>query len=494
MKKILLIIVILNISLNLFAQKVVEEELFKVKRESVEFVNYEGPHDKFETDDQIRGIGSYIGRFPESSNNFRTYNGRYSINHLVAVDGEGLLNADIFSIEKDAVVDHINNVRRILSGYLEQAYSYSREDSDILAEFATYYNAVYRNNFQYFISSYNTLIIDNLKSDIVGISTRYLEWPGNTQMVIPLDSSGELRIDTDIVSNKEVIEDLRTQDDKGIEPRKDIVELKEREIEEEQDKIEKQKEHLEEEKIQLESEKEELEKKSNILEDTEIEKLESDIIEKENILIEKENELNEREDKQKERQVEVQKERELISEDEKKLIEEEKGESPGLESTEAETVSFLIIDGEDSDLMGRLALINTKTGEIDKRSSINTVRGRRYYLTGKNILIVSGIDRAPQAVRLMFLDSKTLKVVKQGNYDVFSDTDLLLDSNRIYAVVREDKLWYVGRFNDELVLQERSGQEVLSYTPLQLNKGILYVQLKNGKVVPLDPETLKIKE
>ncbi|MEA1910825.1 MAG: P83/100 family protein [Spirochaetota bacterium] len=487
MKKILIIIVILNISLNLFAQKVVKEELFKVKRESVEFVNYEGPHDKFETADQIRGIGSYIGRFSESSNNVRTYNGRYSITHLIAVDGEGLLNADIFSIEKNAVVDHINNVRRILSGYLEQAYSYSREDSDILAEFATYYNAVYRGDFQYFISSYNKIVIDNLKSDRAGISTRYLEWPGNTQMVIPLDASGELRIDTDIVSNKEVIEDLRTQDDKGIEPRKDIVELKEREIEEEQDKIEEQKEQLKEEKMELESDKEELKKETDSLEDGEIEKRESEILEKEE-------ELKDREDKQQERQEEVKKERELISEDEKQIIEEEKGELTGVESEAAETVPFLLIDGDDSDLMGRLALINTKTGEIYKQSSINTVRGRKYYLSGDKLLIVTGIDRAPQAVRLMFLDSKTLEVLIQGNYDVFSDTDLLLDGKNIYAVVKENDSWYVGRFNHELVLQARSGREVLSYTPLQLNNRVLYVQLKDGKVVALNPDTLKIDE
>ena len=494
MKKILLIIVILNISINLVAQTVVKEELFKVKRESVEFVNYEGPHDKFETADQIRGIGNYIGRFSESSNNARIYNGRYSINHLIAVNGEGLLNADIFSIEKNAVVDHINNVRRILSGYLEQAYSYSREDSDILAEFATYYNAVYRGDFQYFISLYNSIIIDNLKSDSVGISTRYLEWPGNTQMVIPLNASGELKIDTDTVSNQEVIEDLRTQDDKGIEPRKDIVELKEREIELEQNKIEEEKDQLKEEKRALESDKTELEQKTDTLQDSEIKKLDSDIIEKEIVLTGKEDELKAREDKQQERQAEVLKERELISEDEKKLIEEEKGNSTEQDSAPAETVPFLIIDGEDSNFMGRLALINTKTGEIYKQSSINTVRGRRYYLSGEKMLIVSGIDKAPQTVRLMFLNSETLEVIKLGNYDVFSDTELLLDGKKIYAVVREDNRWYVGIFNDELVLQERSGQEVFSYTPLQLNNGILYVQLKDGKVVPLDPDTLKINE
>ncbi|MDA3940029.1 MAG: P83/100 family protein, partial [Spirochaetia bacterium] len=155
MRKIFFVIILIAISTNIFAQTVVQEELFKVQRESVEFVNYEGPHDKFESAIEIRGIGLYLGKFSNFSEDQRSYNSRYSIKHLVAKEGQGLLNADIFFIEKEAVVDHINNVRRILSGYLEQAYSYSKEDSDIIAEFASYYNAIYRGDFQYFIGSYN---------------------------------------------------------------------------------------------------------------------------------------------------------------------------------------------------------------------------------------------------------------------------------------------------------------------------------------------------
>ena len=221
MKKINLIIIILIISISLFAQEVVKEELFKVNRDSVEFVNYEGPHDKIETADEIRGIGIYIGGKLKQSIENISYNDKYSILHLFNSEGQGLLNADIFFIEKDAVVDHIDNVRRILSGYLQSAYSYSKEDSDVLAEFASYYNAVYRGNFEYFLSSYNKIVTDNLNSEKAGISTRYMEWPGNTQMLIPLTPSGKMAIDT--ISDNTVIEDLRTQEDKGIEPRKDMV-------------------------------------------------------------------------------------------------------------------------------------------------------------------------------------------------------------------------------------------------------------------------------
>lgn len=494
MKKLSVLIVFLIISITVFAQTVVEEELFKVKRDSVEFVNYEGPHQKYETADEIRGIGIYLGKIIDSEETIRSYNGRYSIMHLVSSQGQELLNADILVIEKEAVVDHIDNVRRILSGYLEQAYSYSKEDADVLAEFTTYYNAVYRGDFQYFISSYNKIVTDSLDSEKTGISTRYLEWPGNTQIVIPLSVTGEVKIDADIISNEEVIEDLRTQDDKGIEPRKEIVELKEKEIEEEQNIIEEQKEELKEDSKDLTLDKEKLEEESEKLTDGEIKNRETDITEKEVVLEEKTEKLKEREDKQQERQEVVQKERELIAEDEKKIIEDEKVDFVDDNSESLETVPFLIIDVNDPNLMGRLALINTKTGEIDKRSSINTVRGRRYYLSGKKMLIVSGIDRAPQAVRLMFLDTKTLEVLLQGDYDVFSDTDLLLNGNKIYAVVREDNKWYVGRFNNELVLQDRSEQEVLSYTPLQLNNGILYVQLNDGRVIPLDPDTLKFND
>ena len=493
MKKIPVLLILILVSISLFSQSVVKEELFKVQRETVEFVNYEGPHAKFETADEIRGIGIYLGNQIKGGGSRSSYHGRYSIIHAVTEEGQGLFNADILIIEEDAVVDHINNIRRILSGYLQAAYSYSKEDADIIAEFATYYNAVYRGDFQYFISVYNELVINNLDEDMAGISTRYPEWPGATQMVVPLTVTGELKIDTDAISNEDVIEDLRTQDDKGIEPRKDIVELKEREIEGEQDKIEEQKEELKEESRELETEKDQLEEASDKLTDTEIKEREEDITEKETDLEEKQEELKEREEDQQERQEAVQKEREQIAEDEKELIAEKK-ESSADTPADSKTVPFLIIDGNDSDLMGRLALINTATGEIDKRSSINTVRGRRYYLSGKKMLIVSGIDRAPQAVRLMFLDSETLEVIMQGSNDVFGDTDVLLNGSSIFAVVREEGKWYIGRFNKDLELQARSEQEVLAYTPLQLNDGILYVQLDNGRVVPLIPETLGINE
>jgi len=486
MKKLNLIIIILIISGSLFAQEVVREELFKVNRDSVEFVNYEGPHDKFETADEIRGIGISLGGKLEQFSGTRIYNNKYSILHLFDPEGQGLLNGDIFSIEKDAVVDHIDNVRRILSGYLQSAYSYSKEDADLLAEFVSYYNAVYRGNFEYFRSFYNKIVVDNLNPEKAGISTRYMEWPGNTQMLIPLTPGGKMAIDT--VSNNTVIEDLRTQNDKGIEPRKDMVELKEKDIEAEQSKIEDKKDEIAKKESKLQAEKEQLNKESENLSDQEIKSKENEIAQKEQILENEKEEVKQEEVVQKERQDAVQQEREQVAKDENTLMDQQAKADVTVNSS---MVPFLVIDDNNSYYMGRIALINTKTGKIEKSSSINTVRGRRYYFLDRNLLIVSGIDKAPQSVRLMFLNSETLEVISQGNYDVFSDSDILINGKDIYAVVRENETWYVGRFNTNLKLQSRSDNEVLSYTSLQLNNGILYAQLTSGKVVPMNPDTLK---
>ena len=114
-------------------------------------------------------------------------------------------------------------------------------------------------------------------------------------------------------------------------------------------------------------------------------------------------------------------------------------------------------------------------------------------MSSDGLVIVSGIDRAPQAVRLMLVDSESLEILKKGDTDIFSETDVLIHKGSIYAVLRENDSWFVGKFNMDMELQVKSSSEVLSYSPLQMNDNTLYVQLSDGKVVALDPETMKIE-
>ncbi|MCF7915499.1 MAG: hypothetical protein K9L66_10065, partial [Spirochaetaceae bacterium] len=237
MKRLHVLLGVLLVVPNLLgAVDIVEAELESVSDAQIEFINYEGPHDKIETIDQIKNIGAGLAIQPietEAAREQAGYAQKYRILHIVAPSGAEGYNADLFIIEENAQVDHIDNVRRILSGYFEASYSISAERAAALALFTTYYNAVYRGNMEFFRENYSSPVIEALDPQKVGISRRYSEWPGSTQMVIPLTQlAGQDMPSAESLSTDEVVEEVRTQEDRGVEERKEVVEMREEELEE----------------------------------------------------------------------------------------------------------------------------------------------------------------------------------------------------------------------------------------------------------------------
>ena len=217
-----------------FGLEVSRAELESTKGSNIVFQNYSGPHTIINTVDQIRRIGSDLApAIAADPDNFATSGNpsRYYVIHAVDPKSPEKLDADILVIGESATVDHVKNLRRIISAYLESAYNYSRSDADTIATFATVYNAVYRNNLDNFTAKYNKIVTDNLTAGKIGIDTNYQEWPGKTQIVIPLfDVRGGLStVDTSAISDKQVIKSLQNEEDKGIGARKEMVDIKERE-------------------------------------------------------------------------------------------------------------------------------------------------------------------------------------------------------------------------------------------------------------------------
>ncbi|MDR3201242.1 MAG: hypothetical protein LBT68_07260 [Spirochaetales bacterium] len=234
---------------NLSALDVAEDEVRTPG--TITFESNEGVPDKVETADQIRGIGTVLGNVNAGGQ----YYGRYRIIHVVDPSEKDLFDADILILESSATVDHIRNLRLIIAGYLSAAYGYSPSDAGLLSQFITVYNAVYRKNMQYISSKYKAAVISRLDPEKAGLSTTWRDWPGGTQILIPLSDAtpGSLNaVDTGPITDTNVVEDLRTQDDKGIESRKDIVDLKERQIEEQQKKTAEEKKVVQEERRQVE--------------------------------------------------------------------------------------------------------------------------------------------------------------------------------------------------------------------------------------------------
>ena len=238
MKKLLKIVsysVLVLFLCNAYSQPVNRSELESAGTiDSVNFESYSGPHKIVESINSIRGIGSSLGSLLAAPSEEVTLsvNPKYSVIHAVDPNEKQKLDADIFLINETATVDHIDNLRRIISSYLSSAYGYSEKDADTLAIFITVYNAVYRSKMDFWKSRYKDVVIKNLTQEKAGLALSYTQWPGATQIVIPLGEvvdGGLSTVDTSAISDKNVVSSMKEDDDKGIDARKDLVNIKERE-------------------------------------------------------------------------------------------------------------------------------------------------------------------------------------------------------------------------------------------------------------------------
>lgn len=231
MKRLLMCLCACALMNAMFAIEVDQDELRQAENTPIEFINYTGPHSEIDSLQSIAAIGTALagaaqhGRAGDIN--------RYAIIHAVDTSVTTGLDADILIIGSGAKVDHITNLRVIIAGYLRAAYGYSAKDAQTIAHFVTVYNAVYRGKLETFQAKYKTVVLQNLTADKVGLALRYDEWQGKTQIVIPLSDqkySGTLStIDTSSISDKQVVEKMREQDDKDLATRKDMIDLKERE-------------------------------------------------------------------------------------------------------------------------------------------------------------------------------------------------------------------------------------------------------------------------
>lgn len=517
-----------------FAIEVDKPEIDSVKNKTIEFINYTGPHDAVDSADTIRGIGSNLagavkaGRAGDIN--------RYSVIHCVDPAVKEGLDADIFIIGKNAGVDHINNVRLIIAGYLKAAYGYSDKDAATLAHFVTIYNAVYRKNMDFFNQKYKQVVTKNLTKEKAGLALRYDEWPGQTQIVIPLTDqkyAGTISsVDTTSISDKKVVEKMREDKGKDLEKRKEMVDLKERESEEaakraevakkeadvkqkEADKqkkeadtkqkaAEKQKKETEqkqkeakkaeekaattgkpEDKKVAEEKKKEAEKSQKETEKKteEAKKAKDAADEKQKKADEAKKEVKEEEKMAEKKTEEAQTDRKDIASDTQKIIEEKKAEK----KAEGDAAIASSIPGyglkvvDDSKMLSELVLLDLKTEEELRTSGINTIRGRNLHIVGKNLMAIAGTKSGNAVIALVLIDAKSLEIVKQSQENIAGESVLIKNGNDYYAVIDNNGKYFIGRYNDKLELQAKSAVEVLPYTPITIgDKGLLVQDSKNN--------------
>ena len=473
------------LSISTFALEVDEPELRGTSTEQIEFINYTGPHKVIDSIAAIKSIGSTMGDTivpgqPSTVGNRQ----KYFVVHAIDPSETSKLDADILYIGENATVDHITNLRRIISAYLSAAYNYSEKDADTLAVFITVYNAVYRGKYDVYSSKYKNVVMKNLSQKNCGLSVTYKEWPGRSEIVIPLfDVNGGLStVDTSVISDTTVIESMKEDDDKNVESRKEMVDLKERESEDASDRAQQsQKKAAEEQKKLTETQKEadeakkEAEKNPTPENIKKAEEKENEVKEQEKKTEEAKQEAKEQQEIADKKQNEAQEERKEIAKDQKE-VQDKQAEIAKMGS------EYGIILSDETNMLSRLVKFNVVDGEIIKKSPVTEIRNRTVYKTGNQYMAVAGENTGNGTIKLVLLDDNNMEIVSESNETLAEDSVLVQEGDAYYCVIQDGNNWVVAKYNSSLVMQLKSPVAVKSSTPITITESGIVVTSKNGQL------------
>ena len=492
----------------------VDQDEIRVEPDAVEFINYTGAHTEVNTREEILSIGSSLGnviRGVPADQSTRGGDARYRIIHAVDSSVTEGFDADILILGERAAVDHIDNLRRILSAYLQSAYGYTEADGNTLAVFVTVYNAVHRGDAAYFAERYKEVVTRELTAGRIGLALSYTDWPGKTQIVIPLSDpafAGTLStVDTSSLTEDAVIESIRTDESSPQDVRRDMTELKERESDEAQEradrageearqarteaeKLDEQAAAAEEEAAQAQAEAEEAaaaaeadpgnEEAQQAAEEAaaraEEKQEEAETLRQEQTAAEERAEEKEQE-QQREQQMAEQKQqeaaterREIAADIQRELDEEAAGQQEAV--SRANPVAGLrVVDTEE--LLSEILLISTADGSALKTSALNSVRNRTLLDTGEAYIAAAGQSGT---VRLVLIDKNTLEVIQESEQTLAPETMLTASNNDYYAAVSQDGGTYLGRFDRNLNLQARSSVRISPFTAITVTEQGIVVQ------------------
>lgn len=522
-KRVLFIALIGLLSVAAFGLEVDEEEL-KSTNTTIEFINYTGPHRVIDSINAIRGIGSEMGTVVSESttSNLSTGNrNKYYVIHAVD-DTKEKLDADIIFIGSDATVDHVDNLRRIISAYLSSAYSYSQRDADTLAVFITVYNAVYRGNLNYYQSKYKENVTKNLSTANCGLSVNYKYWPGHSEIVIPLfnvKDGGLSTVDTSVISDTKVVDSMQEDDDKNVDSRKDMVDLKEREAEQASEKAKdaqkqatEEQKKLEEEKqktIEAQKEAEDAQKKADEAqkiadENPDDKQAQKDAEDAQKIADEKQESSEQQQKRQDEQAQKAQEAKDTAAEqqaiadkkqteaqNERKEIAKDQQAIQDKESAEAKMPSdYGIILSNETELLSRLVKFNKETGEIIKNSPVTVIRSRTIYKGTENFIAIAGEEGKNSTIKLVTIAADTMEINGESDATVAPDSVLVNNGEDYYCIIDSNGKWVLGKFNENLELKLSSPVEVISSTPITVTESGIVVTGKSGKLKLLSLDDL----
>ncbi len=418
----------------------------------------------------------------------------------VLADKEGLFGGDIISLDGDSSFGHINSVYRILASYIQNSFGYDEEKADIIALYVLYYNAMHRSEKSYFKTKYSPNLLDSLKVNSTGIGKTFKEWPGRTQIVIPLEASAfkenEIDITLDELGNEvnKIIEEKKN----GPEEKKKFAEVVKEKIIEEKKLLEEKKEELKvkEEKIALrdnevkaknppEAIKETIQPKKEIVEVKKAEpkpevpreavkttpvlpvKTEPQkIVPKETTVVKNERPVEKVPEIKREPTVEakkIEKELAVVKQELAKKIEVEnkkKEFSPNVIDGKIVFLKVVKYDTSEGHFNSEIHLIDPEKDDAVLKSDFNKICSRQFKEFGGNIVVVGFKDGHKDEHQLYLINKKDLKEAGKSTTNVFSRTVIEIIGEELYAFEFDKGGYYISKFDKGLRRLIRSDKEI----------------------------------
>lgn len=519
----LLLLVTINALMPLSSQEnsldLGREELESTSSADITFESYSGPEDRIDSAEAIRSIG-YILADGVTSSGVGLYTDKYRAQRAIGDPLERGFGADIVEILPEGRVDHITNLRRILSGYLERAWGYSRDDADLLSRFITVYNAVYRGAIEVFADRYRADTLSLLDGGKLGLALGYREWPGKTQLVIPVKDNrypGDLdAVEPTQLIDTAVVARLRERQDLGISDRKAIIEFIERVVEERTAQIVEERAQIAEEQVQIEERRQDIEEEiAQLIEDipertatettpttttattietpvTEPPAAEEPVIdtpqeeppteptERVAELQDEQEQLDERSAELEQRSEELDQEEEAVeqlTEQVQELYQETAEDQETLIESPPEVTAIPMVIYRNG---FELILINAVTMEPMGDQTVQ-LEGRSKLVLGDSLYAVHATSR-----HLLRIDTGTLEVLSESVVVVAPEAPIMQVGEVILTIIEDGDAYYVGQFDGTAALRSRSSKAVAPGTDLVVYDSMLIVQLPDRTFSKLD--------
>ncbi|EMJ46937.1 P83/100 family protein [Leptospira santarosai] len=499
-------------SLSLFSQdnsKLGEKEIRSSQR--VRFIN----RSSVRAGEEVRGtnekVGSSLAEILKKEPDKTHSQGGISITRIAPEEKK--FGADIFAISEDSDYGHINSIQRILTGFVKSNFGYDDKNSDILATYILYYNAIHRKDKSYIGKKYSNSVIKFVNPNSIGISRRYSEWPGKTQILIPLvedilgkdvhtdeledEVNKELDKKKEGQSEKDKFDDLQSEKNKKeleeVKRRKEENQNKQKEISDKETRTDKELQELnkdpvknktqiaekKKEKEQIQKEKESAKKEEQKLKEKEKEVVKKDEERKNNKTSSSSSSSSSKSDSKsdsgsksgtdnrsssdnkkseaelKKELAETKKELEIKKEEEKKKEEFDKNVVGG-KILFLKTLKYL----DKGHYNNELQVLDPTKDDTIFRGEFNKICGRTFEIVDGKALVIGFEDGHSSNHKLILIDQETLKPVLSAEDNIFWRSPMIVKGDEIYAFEEVQEKYYLSRFSKDLKKQAKSSEEI----------------------------------